>query len=79
MLAQLAAQIDVDLERLEQTIRDVDTIGPFLDPTAYLRGRHRVDDQARLMEFAAPFIRKSRELLADVRVQDAQRLTGRKP
>lgn len=54
----------VDLDRIEKTIQDVDTLGPILDPTAYMRGRKNVDPQIELVRAAAPLIRLAKKWAA---------------
>jgi hypothetical protein len=74
MLVRLAANLEVDLDRLRQVVSDADTVMPFLDPTAWMQGEGNLRDQSRLLDFAVPFIVESRKMMADAR---AGQLRGR--
>ncbi len=63
MLVQLAGNCEIDLDAIEHTIEAADSVGPILDPTAYMRGMRNLDQQREVLRFAAPFIRGSQALL----------------
>lgn len=62
-LVRLAATLEVDLDQLEEHHSYADSMAPFLDPTAWLRGGAKnLDEQRDLLGLAGPFVRGAREL-----------------
>jgi hypothetical protein len=54
----------IDLDRIEETLQDVDTLGPILDPTAWMRGQKNIDEQKEVVAAVAPLIRLAKKYQA---------------
>ena len=63
LMAGLAA--DIDTAALQNHITTAETLGPILEPTAWLRGGgNNLQDQRELIDAFAPFANKARKLKA---------------
>ena len=77
LLVNAAEGMGIDIDRIEDTLRDADAVGPILDPTRYRDALvdRRLDHQREIVALAAPFLRGIRKLLGRLRPEAAYRLT----
>lgn len=71
LIARVASEIDVD--RIQDVISRAHSIGPILDPTAYMRGMQNLEDQQELLTAFAPFARKAKAIIAKAERERAAR------
>lgn len=61
LLVRAAAEVEIDVDMVQSHIARLDTLGPMLEPTAWMRGGAKnLEDQRELIELAVPFIRGAR-------------------
>lgn len=63
----------VDLKLLIETSSTTDSIGPFLDPTAWHRSKHDHRKVAELAALLQPFQRRAQEIIEEAKVQQLAR------
>lgn len=68
-----------DLPKLLEAIEHADVVGPFFDPTAWMRKREALEQDRELLQAALPLWKLGKELIAKGVIDDpkeGQRLRG---